>query len=96
MRPAGEQREDAPDPETKAVLAALQRDAERLRLLGGGGPDWERLRARAFRVMVVRPLRCAWAWCLGRLGQRIRERIGAATPPAYRAETVQEVRQRTE
>lgn len=92
MRRAGEHFDGWPDRETEAVLAALERDAERLRLLGEGGPDWERLRARAFRVMILRPMRRACAWCLSRLGQQTR----AAKPPAYRAETVQEVQRRAE
>ena len=95
-KPAGDDRDGWPDRETEAVLSALARDAERLRLLGEGGPDWERLRTRAFCVMVVRPLRRACAWCLRRLGQRIHDRVGTAKPPAYRCETVQEMRSRAE
>jgi hypothetical protein len=92
MKPVPDEPAEGPDRETAALVAALARDAERLRLLGEGGPDWQRLRARAFCVMVVRPIARASAWCLG----RIRRRLGARALPAYRAETVQEVQRRAE
>lgn len=92
MQPAPHASEEGPDREAEALVAALARDPGRLRALGEGGPDWQRLRARAFHVMVARPIARACAWCLG----RVRRRLSAAAPPAYRAETVQEAQRRAE
>lgn len=71
-----------PDAETAALLHALARQSPFA--VSETGPDGERLRAQAFRVMVLGPIRRLLRFCRRRLGQR------SHATTAYRAETVQE------
>ena len=68
-----------PDAETAALLGAAGRQPRFA--LAESGPDCERLRAHAFRVMVLRPL----ARLLRRSLRRLAEHAGVV--PAYRIET---------
>ena len=82
-------RGERPDPETEQLVRAIGRQSPFT--LSEGGPEGEALRAKAFRVMVLRPLARLWRALLRRLGRKV-----GPPPPAYRAETARETRPRRE
>lgn len=69
---------DWPDAETAALVDALRRQSPFTP--AESGPDGERLRAHAFRVMALRPLSLMLRQGLRRLGEL------RGTAPAYRVE----------